>query len=113
MSENIRPWGKYKVLDSGPGFQVKRIELNPHSRFSLQWHSKRGEKWIIVSGNGLATVGFEEIWVTSGYIVDIGLQDIHRMENIGDEPLVFIEVQLGSYLGEDDITRIEDDYGRS
>jgi len=107
-----RPWGNYEVLQVDAGYQVKRIEVNPNSRFSLQKHLKRAEKWIIVSGIGKATVGTKEIDVKTGSVIQVAMGETHRMQNAGNAPLVFIEVQLGDYLGEDDIVRLEDDYKR-
>ena len=107
-----RPWGNYEVLHKENGFQVKRLEVNPRSRFSLQQHMKRAEKWIVVSGMGLATVGKKETPVKTGSIVEIPVGEVHRMENTGEEPLVMVEVQFGNYLEEDDIVRLEDDYDR-
>ncbi len=112
MKYEERPWGAYKVLCEEKNFQVKRIEVKPQSRFSLQKHFKRSENWIVVSGKGVATVGNKEIAVERGSYIKVGLGEVHRMHNTGDEPLVFIEVQLGDYLGEDDILRFEDDFGR-
>lgn len=108
-----RPWGRYQQLFVGTDFQVKRIEVNAGSKFSLQKHLRRAEKWIIVSGSGIATVGEGLAQVGRGSFVDIQLGQVHRMENTGAEPLVFIEVQFGSYLGEDDIVRFQDDFGRA
>lgn len=108
-----RPWGNYRVLCRENGFQVKRIEIKPHCRFSLQKHNRRRETWIIVSGGGLATLGGGSIPVGRGSVVKIAVEEVHRMENTGREPLVFIEIQFGEYLEEDDIVRLEDDYSRA
>ena len=107
-----RPWGSYTVLHFEKGVQVKRIEVKPGLRFSLQKHLKRAEKWIVIAGSGTATVGDREIPVTQGSFVEIALGQVHRMHNTGTGPLVFIEVQFGEYLGEDDIVRLGDDFGR-
>jgi len=107
------PWGNYVILYRGPGYQVKRIEINPKLRFSLQKHFKRAEKWIVLSGVGVATVGEKEIQVQSGSLVEIAVEQVHRMQNTGNEPLIFIEAQLGQYFGEDDILRLEDDFHRA
>ncbi len=112
MISDERPWGRYDILFKGPNFQVKRIEIKPGLRFSLQKHSKRAEKWIVVSGSGIATVGKNRIQVSRGSFAEVPLGEIHRMHNTGKEPLVFIEVQFGNYLGEDDIVRLEDDFSR-
>lgn len=109
-----RPWGSYEVLldETSTGFKVKRIEVKPKSRLSLQKHAKRAEIWTIVAGEGIATIGKEEIAVKPGDVVNIPKEAEHRMANKGDQPLIFVEVQLGDYLGEDDITRLQDDYNR-
>ena len=112
MSDDVRPWGSSVVLHKGHDYQLKRIEVNPKLRFSLQKHLKRAEKWIVVSGAGVATVGKKEIPVKRGSIVEVALEEVHRMHNTGAEKLVFIELQLGEYFGEDDIIRLEDDFNR-
>jgi len=111
-SEN-RPWGSWHVLDEGDGYKVKRIEVNPDSRLSLQWHEHRSEHWFVVSGTATCTVGEDTVVLGPGETVDIDLRQAHRIANEGTEELVIIEVQRGSYTGEDDILRLEDDYGRS
>ena len=113
MTTNLKPWGAYIILHKGPDFQVKRVEVNPQLRLSLQKHLKRAEKWIVVSGAGLATVGVKEAPVRRGSVVEIPVGEVHRMHNTGREALVFIEVQFGEYLGEDDIIRLEDDFDRA
>ena len=107
-----RPWGNYKKLFQESGVWVKRVEVNPGCRLSLQKHAKRSEKWVIVKGSGLAIVNQHAIAVAPGMVVDVLLGAVHRIGNTGDGHLVFIEVAYGSYLGEDDIYRIEDDYNR-
>ena len=108
-----RPWGNYRILFQESGVWVKRVEVNPKSRLSLQKHRKRSEKWIVVSGKGLTVVNNRKIIVEPGCVVDIPLGAIHRIGNTGNKAsLVFIEVACGSYLGEDDIIRLEDDYNR-
>jgi mannose-6-phosphate isomerase-like protein (cupin superfamily) len=107
-----KPWGSYKTLLIEPGFQVKRIEVNPGCRLSLQTHEKRAEKWTVVSGIGEAAVGDRKIKAVPGTVIDIAVREKHRMTNTGKSQLVFIEVQFGDYLGEDDIVRHEDDYDR-
>lgn len=107
-----KPWGNFCALWIEPGFQVKRIEVKPGARLSLQTHKQRAEKWTAVSGEGVAVVGEKEIVVCPGVSLDIPTGVKHRMANTGKAPLVFIEVQLGRYLGEDDIVRLEDDYSR-
>jgi mannose-6-phosphate isomerase-like protein (cupin superfamily) len=107
-----RPWGQYHKFHQEPGVWVKRVEVNPHSRLSLQKHQHRSEKWIIVAGQGLAIVEAQEIPVNPGVVVDIPLGAIHRIGNTGEDKLVFIEVACGKHLTEDDIIRIQDDYSR-
>ena len=112
MEYDERPWGNYQVLDEGPGFKVKRITVHPGRRLSLQRHARREEHWVIVAGTGLATRDDETVELGPRDALDIPLGAVHRLENPGSEPLVMIEVQHGDYLGEDDIVRIEDDFGR-
>lgn len=113
MESSARPWGKYTSLFLDKDVQVKRIEVNPKMRFSLQKHSRRAEKWVVTHGAGTVTLGEREIPVSRGTVVEVALGQVHRMHNTGDVPLVFIEVQLGDYLGEDDIVRLEDDFSRA
>ncbi len=112
MIAEERPWGRYEVLYQQVGIQMKRIELKPGARFSLQKHLRRLEKWIILSGMGLVVLGDREISIQKGSFVEVPCGTVHRMQNTGSEPLVFIEVQFGDYLGEDDIVRLADDFGR-
>jgi mannose-6-phosphate isomerase-like protein (cupin superfamily) len=113
VNQNAKPWGSYIILHKGPDFQVKRVEVNPNLRLSLQKHAQRAEKWMVVSGSGVATVGQKEVPVKRGSVVEIAIGQPHRMHNTGRKSLVFIEVQLGEYLGEDDIIRLEDDFDRA
>ena len=108
-----RPWGSFTVLDEAPGYKVKRIEVLPGKRLSYQRHSQRSEHWMVVSGTGKVTLDGREIHVRSGETVDVPTGMAHRIENPGQEKLIFIEIQRGNYLGEDDIVRIEDDFGRT
>lgn len=108
-----RPWGSYEVLDQGDSFKVKRIEVLAGKRLSYQKHAKRAEHWFVIEGTAKVTLDDREIIVDAGQAIDIPVGAAHRVENPGDELLRFIEVQRGSYLGEDDIVRIEDDYGRA
>jgi mannose-1-phosphate guanylyltransferase/mannose-6-phosphate isomerase len=107
-----RPWGTYDSVDSGPRFQVKRIVVNPGARLSLQMHHHRAEHWIVVSGTAEVTVGDKVILLSENQSTYIPLGQTHRLANPGKVPLELIEVQSGSYLGEDDIVRFEDTYGR-
>jgi mannose-6-phosphate isomerase-like protein (cupin superfamily) len=111
-SEN-RPWGSWHVLDEGEGFKVKRIVVNPGSRLSLQRHELRAEHWFVVAGTATCTVGADTVVLHPGETVDVEIGQAHRIANQGDDTLVIIEVQRGSYTGEDDIVRLEDDYGRA
>ena len=108
-----RPWGSFTVLDEGEKFKVKRIEVLPGKRLSYQKHSKRAEHWVVVQGTAKVTLDDREIIVSTGEAIDIATGSAHRVENPGTDMLVFIEVQRGSYLGEDDIVRLHDDFGRA
>ena len=108
-----RPWGTFTVLDEGEYFKVKRIEVLPGKRLSYQKHSQRAEHWFVVQGTATVTLDDQEIRLVAGEAIDISLGAAHRVENPGEELLVFIEVQRGSYLGEDDIVRLQDDFGRT
>ena len=108
-----RPWGSYEGIDNGDKFQVKHIIVNPGAKLSLQMHYKRAEHWIVVSGSARVTCDDKVFPLDENQSTYIPLGAKHRLENIGQEPLHLIEVQSGSYLGEDDIVRFEDTYGRS
>ncbi len=108
-----RPWGSYEGLDHGDRFQVKRIVVNPGASLSLQMHYHRAEHWIVVHGTARITNGDSELLLTENQSTYIPLGTTHRLENPGKMPLELIEVQSGSYLGEDDIVRFEDTYGRT
>lgn len=107
-----RPWGSFTVLDEGSGYKVKRIEVLPGKRLSYQKHSRRAEHWMVVQGTGKITLEGREILLRAGETGDIPLGAAHRMENPGGETLIFVEIQRGDYLGEDDIVRLQDDFGR-
>jgi mannose-6-phosphate isomerase len=107
-----RPWGTFTVLDEGNDFKVKRIEVLPGKRLSYQKHSQRAEHWVVVQGTAKVTLDDRESIVAAGEAIDIATGSAHRVENPGTVTLVFIEVQRGSYLGEDDIVRLQDDFGR-
>ena len=100
------------MLEEASTFKVKRIEVLPRKRLSYQKHSKRAEHWFVVTGTAKVTLDDEEIMVNAGESIDIPIGSAHRVENPGDEDLIFIEVQRGTYLGEDDIVRLQDDFGR-
>jgi mannose-6-phosphate isomerase-like protein (cupin superfamily) len=111
-SEDHRPWGYYVVLSDLEDHKVKRIVVYPGKRLSLQRHSRRAEHWTVISGTPVVTRNREEIQLTPGESIDIPLGARHRVFNPGQEPVIFIEVQMGDYFGEDDIERFEDDFGR-
>jgi mannose-1-phosphate guanylyltransferase/mannose-6-phosphate isomerase len=111
--EVYRPWGSYDSVDCGDRFQVKRITVNPGAQLSLQMHHHRAEHWIVVKGTARVTRGEEEFLLGENQSTYIPMGTKHRLENPGKVPLHLIEVQSGSYLGEDDIVRFEDTYGRA
>ena len=107
-----RPWGYYDSIDHGERFQVKRIVVSPGARLSLQLHHHRAEHWVVVRGTALVTRGDESFLLSENESTFIPLGIRHRLENPGKVPLEIIEVQSGAYLGEDDIVRFDDTYGR-
>jgi len=108
-----RPWGSYEVLAKGTGFQVKRLTIKPLARVSLQWHRHRDEHWVVARGTARATIDGEISTLGRGDCTYVARTLHHRVENISSiDPLEIIELQTGDYLGEDDIVRLEDDYGR-
>jgi mannose-1-phosphate guanylyltransferase/mannose-6-phosphate isomerase len=107
-----RPWGWYDSIEVGKNFQVKRLHVNPGAKLSLQKHYKRAEHWVVVKGTATATNGKEILTLNEGDSTYIPLNVIHALENKTKRPLEIIEVQSGTYLGEDDIVRFEDIYGR-
>jgi mannose-1-phosphate guanylyltransferase len=107
-----RPWGAYTVLQQGPGFKIKRIEVRPGGALSMQLHHRRGEHWVVVSGEARVTNGERVYPLHVNESTFIPIETRHRLENPRDEPLIMIEVQCGDYLGEDDIVRFDDQYGR-
>jgi len=108
-----RPWGTFTVIDEGDNYKVKRIEVLPGKRLSYQKHAQRAEHWVVVQGTAKVTLDDRDIIVRLGEAIDISIGAAHRVENEGDDLLVFIEVQRGVYLGEDDIVRLQDDFGRT
>lgn len=108
-----RPWGRWEVLDTGEGFAVKRITVNPGAILSLQLHHHRSEHWTIVAGKARVTRGEEKLDLGFGQHVHLPVETAHRIENVGDTPVIFIEVQYGQKLDENDIVRLEDKYGRA
>lgn len=108
----LRPWGSFTVLEEAQGYKIKRIEVKPGHRLSLQMHHHRSEHWIVVSGTAKVTCGEKETLLTSNQSTYVPPCTSHRLENSGVIPLILIEVQNGEYLGEDDIVRFQDDYSR-
>jgi mannose-6-phosphate isomerase len=113
LERDERPWGSYEVLVDAPDHKVKQIVVKPGKRLSYQKHARRSEHWFIVRGNGTVTLNDAAVPVAPGTAVDLALGASHRIENTGSEDLVFVEVQHGEYFGEDDIVRLEDDFGRA
>lgn len=113
METDERPWGRYTVLADEDDHKVKRLEVLPGKRLSYQQHRRRSEHWFVVRGEGTVTLDDSAIEVSAGVAVDIPVGAAHRIENTGAQDLVFVEVQHGEYFGEDDIIRIEDDFGRA
>ena len=111
--QDRRPWGIYEVLDSSDAFKVKRIEVLSGKRLSYQRHAHRSEHWFVVAGEGVVTIDGNRASVSVGSAIDIPLGAAHRIENTGSNVLVFIEVQHGDSFAEDDIVRLEDDFGRA
>ena len=110
--ESQRPWGRYEILAEGDSYKVKTIWVNPGKRLSYQRHEKRAEHWFIIAGDARITLNGDNFEMGAGDSIDIEIGDLHRIENIGTVDVIFIEVQTGTYFGEDDIERIEDDFGR-
>jgi len=110
--ESQRPWGRYEILSESESHKVKTIWVNPGKRLSYQRHEKRAEHWFIVQGQAKITLNGDSFEMSAGDSIDIEIGDLHRIENIGSNDVIFIEVQTGTYFGEDDIERIEDDFGR-
>jgi len=107
-----RPWGNWRVVDAGPTFITKRVEVKPGQRLSLQYHEHRSEHWVIVAGIGEATVDDRTTTVKPGDYVVIPCGNTHRIHNTGETTLIFVEVQYGDTLDERDIVRLQDDYSR-
>ncbi|MET8336366.1 phosphomannose isomerase type II C-terminal cupin domain [Streptosporangium canum] len=112
MSTDQRPWGRYTVLDESEDHKIKRIEVAPGARLSYQRHTHRAEHWFVVSGLIEVTLEGEITTLAAGQSVDVPRGAAHRAANPGEEVAAFIEVQTGAYFGEDDIERLQDDYGR-
>ena len=110
--EQKRPWGEYEILLNDDRVKVKRIRVKPNKRLSYQYHNKRREQWIVVKGNLTIVLDDEKVFRGPGESIHIPLGAKHRAWNETDEDIVFIEVQTGTYFGEDDIVRLEDDFDR-
>ena len=107
-----RPWGWYESIGEAPGHKVKRIHVFPGAKLSLQKHARRAEHWVVVRGCARVTIGTREFDLEPGQHCDIAIGQVHRLANPGAGPVEIVEVQFGDYLGEDDIVRLQDDYGR-
>ena len=113
MLKEKRPWGTFFVLQDEKKYKIKRIEVKPNHRLSYQYHNKRSEYWIIISGKAKVTIDDKIKILKAGETINIKCKTKHRVENCGIQNLTFIEIQTGSYFGEDDIVRIHDDYKRT
>jgi mannose-6-phosphate isomerase-like protein (cupin superfamily) len=107
-----RPWGWYETVSEVPGNKIKRIHVLPGQQISLQKHRQRHEHWVVVLGSAHITVGTQVLTLALGGHIDIAVGEVHRLTNLTTEPVEIVEVQFGDYLGEDDIVRLSDDYGR-
>jgi mannose-6-phosphate isomerase-like protein (cupin superfamily) len=108
-----RPWGWYETVSEAASHKIKRIGVLPGQRISLQKHSQRSEHWVVVQGTARITLGERSFDLGVGQHCDIALGQVHRLANLSSEPVEIVEVQFGAYLGEDDIVRLGDDYGRA
>jgi mannose-6-phosphate isomerase len=112
LDSETRPWGSWHVIDVERGFKIKRIHVNPGERLSYQTHRHRSEHWVVVFGIATCTINGTTVVAGPGESVDVPQGAKHRLANEGSEELIIVEVQRGAYTGEDDIVRLEDDYGR-
>jgi mannose-6-phosphate isomerase-like protein (cupin superfamily) len=108
-----RPWGWYETMYEAPGHKIKRIGVHPGQQLSLQKHHQRAEHWVVVVGTAIVTVGEQVLEMAPGQHIDIAMGAVHRLANQTTRPVEIMEVQFGDYLGEDDIVRLQDDYGRN
>jgi len=113
LEKSERPWGRYEVLQESSTHKVKTIWVKPGSRLSYQRHKFRAEHWFIVQGSGVVTIDGVDSNVNAGDAVDFPIGTLHRISYTGTEEIIFVEVQTGTYFGEDDIERVEDDFGRA
>jgi mannose-6-phosphate isomerase len=109
----VRPWGSWQIIDEGTGYKVKRLQVNPGARLSRQVHRFRSEHWVVVAGRATCVIAGSTSIAVAGESVDVPQGAQHRLANAGGEELIVIEVQRGTYTGEDDIVRLDDDYGRA
>ena len=109
---DIRPWGGFVVLEDAPHHKVKRIWIDPRKRLSYQRHQRRSEHWVIIEGQAIVTLDGKDIQLLPGQSIDVPCGAAHRIANPSGQQLVIIEIQGGEYFGEDDIVRLEDDFGR-
>ena len=107
-----RPWGWYETISEVPGNKIKRIGVHPGQQLSLQKHHQRAEHWVVTTGTARVTLDDRQFDLQPGEYCDIAIGQVHRLANLTNGPLEIVEVQFGSYLGEDDIVRLQDDYGR-
>ncbi|OIQ74901.1 alginate biosynthesis protein AlgA [mine drainage metagenome] len=112
IERTLRPWGWYETVSETPGNKIKRIGVLPGQQLSLQKHHQRAEHWVVVQGTAHVTLGEQSFDLAVGGHCDIALGQLHRLGNRTDQPVEIVELQFGSYLGEDDIVRLSDDYGR-
>jgi mannose-6-phosphate isomerase len=113
IDHDIRPWGSWEILDVGTGYKVKRLTVAGHSRLSLQTHTHRAEHWLVVAGVATCILGDARERLVPGEHFFVPRGAVHRVANEEEDELILLEVQVGSYTGEDDIVRLQDDYGRS
>lgn len=112
MVRTERPWGWYETVSEVAGNKVKRIRVHPGQQLSLQKHAQRAEHWVVVQGTARITLDDRQFDLTPGQACDIAVGQVHRLANLTDAPVEIVEVQFGDYLGEDDIVRLQDNYGR-
>ncbi|WP_309682884.1 phosphomannose isomerase type II C-terminal cupin domain [Polaromonas sp.] len=113
IARTERPWGWYETVSEAPGNKIKRIGVHPGQQLSLQKHHRRSEHWLVVQGTARVTLDERQFDLQPGQACDIALGQVHRLANLTQAPVEIVEVQFGSYLGEDDIVRLQDDYGRT
>lgn len=112
FEHDVRPWGRFDVVDAGAGHKTKRLVVHPGARLSYQRHRRRAEHWFVVAGEAQVVLDGGGRTLHAGESIDIPLGAAHRIANVGPDELVLVEVQTGDYFGEDDIERLDDDYGR-